>query len=721
MIPRKPVRQREFLNEPWGKVAQRRRLGLLALVLASTLVAGPTMASVLPHGGRTTMEAVLVVVFSILFAWISIGFWTSLAGFLLLLRRFDRYGVTNVRERDASEPTGVRTAILFPVCNEDMDRVLAGLAVTYRSLERTGRLEGFDFHILSDTADPDAWVEEELAWQRVCGLLDGRGRIFYRRRRMNQKRKSGNVADFCRRYGRRYTYMVVFDADSVMSGRALTHMVAIMERRRNVGILQSAPRAFGRETLLARASQFAGRLYGPLFAAGLHFWQLGDAPFWGHNAIIRVQPFMRHCALPTLPGRPPLGGDILSHDFVEAALMRRAGWSVWLAHDLPGSWEELPPTLLDELKRDRRWCVGNLQHLRLVFTRGIFPAHRALFLNGVMSYGSALLWFVFLALSSMMAIARSVTEPTYFSEAPALFPNWPVWEPLWALLLLAGTGTLLFLPKFLALFLVVVRGEVRAFGGPVRLATGAAAEVLLSTLLAPVRMLSHSRFVFLTLLGRQVGWGSQTRDDRGTTWAEAMRFHALSSLMGLVWGLTLLLCTPSFLLWISPIIISLILSAPLSVLTSRRSAGLRAARLGLFLIPEETSSPREIAAVEEYRQAMARLRANEPMVWLRGFARAVLDPSTLALRLALARGPRSLAPQVAARREALLNRALERGPQALSGREKKVLLDDGERLAELHRRVWELPGPDRRAGLARPARLGGPGNNPWALLLAEFG
>lgn len=706
MIVRKAVLQREFLNEPWGKIAQRRRLILLLLVLVPTLFAGPTMASLLPRGGGTPLEASLALVYSVLFAWISIGFWTSLAGFLILLRRYDRYAVTNVRERDAPERPDVRTAILFPVCNEDMDRVLAGLAATYRSLERTGRLAHFDFHILSDTADPDAWVEEEQAWRRACDILGDHNHIFYRRRRVNQKRKSGNVADFCRRFGRRYTYMAVFDADSVMSGQTLVRMVAIMERRRNVGILQSAPTAFGRETLIARAAQFAGRLYGPLFAAGLHCWQLGDAPFWGHNALIRVRPFMRHCALPKLPGKPPLGGDILSHDFVEAALMRRAGWSVWLAYDLPGSHEELPPTLLDELKRDRRWCVGNLQHLRLVFTRGIFPAHRALFLNGVMSYGSALLWFVLLVLSTIEAIAQSVLEPVYFSETHSLFPEWPVWDPLWALLLLAGTGVILFLPKLLALLLVTLRGEMRLFGGLTKLTASIAAEVLLSTLLAPVRMLFHSRFVFMTLLGRQVGWGGQTRDDRGTTWAEAVRFHGLSSLLALFWGLALALYNPEFLLWISPIILSLMLSVPLSVLTGRRSAGLTARRMGLFLTPDESAPPAHIAAVEEYREHLSQARLVGSAHRVQGFTRVVLDPEALNLHLALLRAPRRLSSTVAARRDDLLAKALRHGPAGLSSRERKELLYDPERLAALHRKVWELPASD---------------NNAWIGLLAEVG
>jgi membrane glycosyltransferase len=213
--------------------------------------------------------------------------------------------------------------------------------------------------------------------------------------------------------------MIVLDADSLMSGETLVKMVETMETNPNVGILQTVPIAIGHHTLLARFQQFANHLYGPMFAAGMHYWQLGDAHYWGHNAIIQVAPFMAHCGLQRLPGKPPLGGDILSHDFVEAALIRRAGWSVWLAYDLKDSWEEIPPNLIDELSRDRRWCQGNLQHLRLIFSQGIFPAHRLLFLNGAMAYFSALLWFIFITLSTVKAILEVILPPVYFpNEAP---------------------------------------------------------------------------------------------------------------------------------------------------------------------------------------------------------------------------------------------------------------------------------------------------------------
>src|SRR5438132_5950843 len=248
--------------------------------------------------------------------------------------------------------------------------------------------------------------------------------------------------------------MLVLDADSVMSGTSLTALVRMMEANPTAGIIQTAPRAAGRDTLYARVQQFATRVYGPLFTAGLHFWQLGESHYWGHNAVIRVAPFMRHCALGRLPGRGALAGEILSHDFVEAALMRRAGWAVWIAYDLPGSYEEMPPNLIDELKRDRRWCQGNLMNFRLFLMKGLHVAHRAVFMSGVMAYLSALLWFVFLLLSTALLAVYTLSEPKYFVRPYQLFPLWPEWHPECAIALFGATALLLFLPKILSVLLI---------------------------------------------------------------------------------------------------------------------------------------------------------------------------------------------------------------------------------------------------------------------------
>ncbi len=689
---RTPRTEHEFFNEPWCRVALFRRIILAILVIGPALIAGPVFSTILPQKGSTVLEMILIAVFVLLLAWISIGFWTAMLGFATLVRHFDRMILTRVAEKETVIRPNVKTAILFPVCREDMGRVCAGIAATWHSLERAGQREGFDIFILSDTSQPDAWVEEEIAWKHLCQALQAEGKIFYRRRRINLKRKSGNVADFCRRFGKSYTYMVVMDADSVMSGETLKQMVITMEHQRRVGILQTAPAVTGRETLLARVQQFCNRAYGPMFAAGLHSMQLGDAQFWGHNAIIRIKPFMEHCALPRLPGKPPLGGDIMSHDFVESALMRRAGWGVWLAFNLPGSYEETPPTLLAELKRDRRWCTGNLQHLRLVFTRGLFPTHRVLFLNGAMSYISAFLWFLLLLLSTTEAILMAVRKPVYFPTTPSLFPHWPVWDPSWPLALLAFTAALLFLPKFFSAGLIIARGLARRYGGSIRLLLSIFAEMIVSTLLAPIRMLFHTKFVFFILMGRQSGWGNQQRDDRGTSWKEAFRFHWAGTLFALVWGGVLYLLNPAFFFWISPIVGSLVLSIPISVFTSRASWGNRLRRWGLFLTPEEIDPPRELRELAESNERFDRIPSPLDLPEGSGFIKAVLHPEINALhRTLLARRPGKKSLFLREHRDELLNKALTLGPAALSDHEKNELLCDTEMMEKLHTVLWELP------------------------------
>lgn len=681
------------LTPPWSRLAQKRRVLLMFLILGLTLPTTWRMSVILPHRGGTYLEMVLVAVFAILFAWISVGFWLSLAGFLVLLRGSDRFAVTAPGPGDGEVRENVRTSLVFPIYNEDMDRVCAGVEAIYRSLERLGRLEAYDVFLLSDTQDPDLWAEEESAWAGLARRLNAEGRLFYRRRRRNTKKKSGNVADFCRRWGARYTYMAMLDADSVMSGETLERMVRLMERRRSVGILQTLPGLTGQTTLHGRIQQFAARLYGQVFAAGLNYWLLGAAQYWGHNALIRVRPFMRHCALGRLPGRPPLGGEITSHDFVESALMRRAGWEVWIAYDLGGSYEGGPPNLLAEMSRDRRWCKGNMQHLRLVFSRGMLPVHRALFLNGVMAYGSALLWFLFVAVSSIEAVVEAYTEPDYFPSAWSLFPQWPSWEPWWAASLLATTGVILLLPKIMSLVLALFKGMGRLFGGPVRLAASLLLEIGASMLLAPIRMFFHSKFVCATLLGWQTPWLPQQREDRPLSWRQALRFHLGGTLLGALWGAALFLLNREFFWWITPILLPLVLSAPFSVLASRPGPGRTLLRLGLLLTPEETDPPREL---REAREALERNRTLPRSLGIpreRGFLLAVLDPAACGLRIRQSRELRRLTPALRKERHALVHRALSQGPGALTGREKTILLQDPRALGELHRGVWTLPGP----------------------------
>jgi membrane glycosyltransferase len=662
----------------WQHHGNMRRLVLLALMLSQTGVATYYMARVLPYQGTTLPEIAMLVLFAILYCWVSAGFWTAMTGFLVLMRGGDRFMISRRADPGQAIAPSVRSAIVMPICNEDVARVFAGLRATYESLAKTGQLDRFDFFILSDSSESDVCAGEVAAWADLCRTVGGFGRIFYRRRRRRVKRKSGNIDDFCRRWGKNYRYMVVLDADSVMSGSCLTTLVSLMEADPGAGIIQTAPRAAGRETLYARIQQFSTRVYGPLFTAGLHYWQLGESHYWGHNAIIRLAPFIRHCALAPLPGRGSLAGEILSHDFVEAALMRRAGWAVWIVYDLDGSYEEMPPNLLDELKRDRRWCHGNLMNFRLLPARGMHPVHRAVFVTGVMAYLSAPLWCLFLVLSTGMLALHTLVEPQYFIEPRQLFPRWPQWHPEKAVALMAATATLLFLPKILSVVLLCWQGA-QQFGGRLRLIVTMLLEALFSMLLAPVRMLFHTYFVIASFLGWPIRWNSPPREDSETTWKEAVYKHGLHTVLGVAWAAGVYWLNPSFLPWLLPIAGALALSIPMSVLSSRVSLGRLTRGLKLFVIPEEAEPPVELSATYA---GVAAIRA--PV----DFIDAVVDPFTNALMCVAGRHRPRLPPGEREARDRLAQMALRMGPGHLTEAQKKIILDDPLLLSRLHLDVW---------------------------------
>ncbi len=665
----------------WHGAAAFRRIVIAGLVVSQTYIAASFMSAVLPYHGTRVLEVAILIFFTILFGWISAGFWTAMAGFVLLLFGGDRFAISRSAPRDAPIDPGARIAIVMPICNENVPRVYAGLRATYDSLQRTGELDHFDFFVLSDSNDPDVRVAEIAAWVDMCRAIGGFGRVFYRWRQHRIKRKSGNVADFCRRWGRNYRYMVVLDADSVMSGECLTALVRLIEANPNAGIIQTAPRAAGRETFYARMQQFATRVYGPLFTAGLHFWQLGESHYWGHNAIIRIAPFMRHCALRRLPGRGMLSGDILSHDFVEAALMRRAGWAVWIAYDLPGSYEEMPPNLIDELTRDRRWCLGNLMNFRLFMMKGLHAAHRAVFMSGVMAYLSALLWFTFLILSTALVAVHTLSEPEYFVQPFQLFPLWPEWHPEWAIALFSATAVLLFLPKILAVTLLWVRGA-KHYGGPLHLGASMLCEFALSAMLAPIRMLFHTQFVLAAFSRWTLQWKSPQREDAETTWGEAARRHGGHTLLGVLWAGGVYWLNSSYLWWLLPVVGALMVSIPLSVLTSRVSLGRRLRSARLFVIPEELRPPQEIHSVTQSVNAAPR----PP-----GFIEAVVDPVVNALMCASGVARFSEDTALRSGRQQLVRLAMQNGPAQLTAAQKVRLLNDPVALSQLHLDVWTSP------------------------------
>ncbi|MFT3666391.1 glucans biosynthesis glucosyltransferase MdoH [Piscinibacter sp.] len=579
--------------QPWQRAAARRRAVLTAIVVGSAVAATALLLHTLPEGGPAALRIAQVLLFALLFAWVAAGFATAMMGAWVLWRG-DPHALTARGAGHAPLSVDARTAIVMPICNENVAAVFGGLRASCESLAATGVASLFDVYVLSDTNDPGLRAAELAAWAELRDALGEGARVHYRWRTRRTRRKSGNVADFCRRWGRNYRYMVVLDADSVMSGDALVAMVRLMEAHPDAGIVQSAPRACGVSTLHARAQQFAGRVTGRLFSAGMRWWQLGESHYWGHNAIIRVEPFMKHCALALLPGRGGLSGEILSHDFVEAALMRRAGWHVWLVDDIEGSYEQQPANLLDELQRDRRWCQGNLQNARLVTEPGLHGVHRAMLLTGAMAYLSAPLWLAFLLFGS----ALWLTGGAAVAGVPGSVP--PGAAALWL-----ATLAMLALPRVAGVAALLLTGAERQYGGRAALLRGALVEAALSVLSAPVRMVAHSLFVLGALTGLKLEWKSPPREASDIAWGEALRRFGPLSVFALALLASLALIEPRAALWLAPVVLPIALAVPFVVWTSRASLGCRALAHRLLMTPEEHCAPRVLRQAWQFARRAA--------------------------------------------------------------------------------------------------------------------
>ena len=539
-------------------------------------------------GAATALGWIVLGLFVVLFAWIALAFTSALGGLWSVLS-----GSGSALGTDAGPlpAPGIRTALLMPTYNEDPARVMAGLQATYESLVATGHAGAFDLFILSDTTDPDVWIAEEAAF---LALRDRTGatRLFYRRRAKNTERKAGNIADWVRRWGAAYPVMLVLDADSVMEGATLVRLASAMERNPGIGILQTLPVIVGATTLFARMQQFAGRVYGPLIAHGIAWWHGSEGNYWGHNAAIRTAAFAGAAGLPTLRGRTPFGGHILSHDFVEAALIRRAGWAVHMVPGLGGSYEEGPPSLTDVAVRDRRWCQGNLQHAGVLPAAGLHPVSRLHLLMGIGSYVTSPLWLLFLLAGVLISLQSRFVRPEYFGEGRALFPSWPQVDPVLAKWVFIGTMAVLLAPKLMA-YAVLLRDRPlrRGCGGGLRTGLGVLVETVLGGLIAPVAMLIHTNAVAGILLGRDSGWNAQRRDDGGVPFRQVWSGYWRYSLFGLLLAGAVFAVSPALFLWMTPVLVGLGLAIPLVLLTSSRGAGLALRRVGLLGTAEERQTP----------------------------------------------------------------------------------------------------------------------------------
>ncbi|MBO0737058.1 MAG: glucans biosynthesis glucosyltransferase MdoH, partial [Alphaproteobacteria bacterium] len=469
-----------------------------------------------------------------------------------------------------------------------------------------GALAHFDFFILSDTTDPNVWIAEESGFLALRERLGGADHLFYRRRRQNTQRKAGNIAEWVGRFGGAYEQMIILDADSLMGGEAIVRLTSAMERHPDVGLIQTFPIIINGATLFARMQQFAGRVYGPLIAHGIAWWHGAEANYWGHNAVIRTRAFAEQGGLPCLAGRKPFGGYILSHDFVEAALIRRGGWAVHMVPGLAGSYEESPPSLSDLLVRDRRWCQGNLQHAAVLPARGLHWVSRLHLMTGIGCYVTAPMWLAFLVIGLLIALQGRFVPPDYFPAGPTLFPQWPIQDPVRSMWVFVGTMGILIIPKLFGFVALVADPTTRrSCGGATRAFAGLLLETIVAGLLAPVTMLVQSAAVISILLGRDSDWRPQRREDGGIRFGDIARRYAGHTGFGLVLAGASYLIAPPLFLWMLPVVLGMTLAIPLASATAKRRLGQLLLRAGLLRTPEEYRPPTVLARAAELRGLLA--------------------------------------------------------------------------------------------------------------------
>lgn len=483
----------------------------------------------------------------------------------------------------STAPISSKTAILMPVYNEDPATSFARVAAMDAALEDTGLLDKFHFAILSDTTNDDVGLLEELWFAKLIETRDAGGRIFYRRREQNKGRKAGNVKDFIERSGRAYDFALILDADSLMDAGTIIEMVRRMEADPELGLLQTLPKIINARSFFGRAMQFSASFFSPIFARGQETLQGNEGPFWGHNAMVRITAFANSCGLPELPGKAPFGGTILSHDYVEAALLARAGWRVRLDCDLEGSFEEGPENIIEYAKRDRRWCQGNLQHAALLGAPRLKAWSRFVFLQGIMSYIAPVLWVAFLIAN----IQATATQPEidYFPPETLFFPVIPSDYTNNALALAFGIVGLLVLPKVMIVFSAVRENRADFFGGGVNASWSTFMELLSSSFNAPILLAYQTRSVFQVLSGMDGGWPATSRDQEAITMREAYEASYWISLLGIGLFVIVYYYAPSLLWWLSPVGIPLIL-APLVIWKSGQTYASQT-----FHVPTEAELP----------------------------------------------------------------------------------------------------------------------------------
>lgn len=548
------------------------------------------LASILSHDGWSVIDAAIFFCFAIASPWTVLGLWNAVIGVWALHFSGDAVAAVAPHAAAASvkAPITARTAIVMAIYNEDPQRAIMRLEIVRESVERTGEGAHFDYFVLSDTRDPGIAKREEdefAAWKARVGA--GADRLHYRRRASNEGFKAGNMREFVETRGHDYEFMIPLDADSLMSGEAIVRMVRVGQAWPKIGILQGLVTGAPAKSGFARLFQFGMRHAMRPYTSGAAWWNGDCGPFWGHNALVRIAPFRDHCHLPELPGTGPLSGRILSHDQVEAVLMRRAGYEVRVLPQEGGNWEDNPPTLSEFSRRDTRWCQGNLQYLKLLNLKGIEATSRFQLIWAIMMFIGIPAWTAIIALIAI----KPLDGETY--------ANFPGASALWLYIIFM----LMYLSPKLAGYVDVAltKDGLKSYGGGARFAAGVVAETVFSLLLSSATTFRTAIFVIGLPFGVSATWSGQSRDAHRVAWDEAARLLWPPLLFGLfIFGAAFLLA-PATIVPSLPLTLGYLVAIPLAVLTSSALLGDLLQRTGLCAIPEEFDTPREIADFEARR------------------------------------------------------------------------------------------------------------------------
>ncbi len=565
-------------------ISGRRVLFATLCILTIVGVLGLTAAALSP-GGFDSLDLLILVLFAATLPWSVIGFWNATIGFLIM--RFARDPIATVlpaaRKVSGKEPITASTAILLCIRNEVPERVIRNLEPMMADLVAAGVGERFHLYVLSDTDQAAVAAKEELSFGALAKQWDGRVPLTYRRRTDNAGFKAGNVRDFCERWGDRHDLAVTLDADSFMPAAAVLRMVRIMQAHAAIGILQGLVVGLPSTSAFARIFQFGMRLGMRSWTIGSAWWQADCGPYWGHNAAVRLKPFIAHCRIPEIERRGPLGGPILSHDHIEAVLMRRAGYEVRALPEEELGWEENPPTLLEFIRRDLRWCQGNMQYWPFLRLPGLAPVSR-------FQIAFALIWF--LASPAWIALLLVTTAAVAF-KGPAHVIRPDAGYALFVIVLIMW-----FAPKLATVLEVLSRPAARqAFGGTVRFLASVAVETVFFLLLSPIMWTGHTMFLGGLLFGRTIGWIGQTRDDHAVPLSLAVHNLWPQALLGVVTIGVLSFTVPSAIPYALFLAGGPLLAIPLAVITALPAAGRLLVRLGIGRLPEETAPPAPLRAL----------------------------------------------------------------------------------------------------------------------------